>query len=591
MDYLKQLEDALAAERSEAQAVYAEQLKLGPAEQRRLGIALFPIKVTDQESSGMQTMVSFSTSFPINDAYFRRGCTISYQAGDASGEGRLAELDVQSGSFVVNDEDPPDFRDEQVTLRFVPDDRTMKCMSIGLRLAGEKPELIAFAEDFKECPAITSTFSLPELNASQNEAVSALLGEKPTVVIQGPPGTGKTTMLSMAIRELVKAGKRVIISAPSNTATDNLCHRLIVLDIPLLRVGNEEKMSDLTEQFTVESWLAKGRQKSALDHMKKALRKAEDTAFKYVRNLTGEAKDARREAKKEVTQLRREIRGLMREEENRLLHEVPVIAGTPVGLFNELPKDFQTDVVIIDEAGQSTEPLTWLTASFGKRLVLCGDPMQLPPVVLSYKAQSLGLGKSLLERVSTKENTLLLNEQYRMAPEIVAAINPYFYDNQLQTALKHQGELLFIDMAGYGEGESQDETSGSTFNADEAAIAKRVSDVIDLKAKNTVVLSPYNAQLGVLKKELGPEWKISTIDSMQGQEAEHILISLTRSNDMQEIGFLKDYRRTNVAVSRAKSKCIIIGDSSTIGGDPFYGKLIDHIEQAGGYKSAWEFEA
>ncbi len=273
-----------------------------------------------------------------------------------------------------------------------------------------------------------------------------------------------------------------------------------------------------------------------------------------------------------------------------LLETIPVIAGTPVGLFNQLSKTFSADVVVIDEAGQSLEPLTWLAASFGKRLILCGDPQQLPPVVFSRKAQQLGLQQSLIETAMTPENTIVLTEQYRMAPEIVAGINPYFYQNALQTVFSElAGFLRFVDMAGYGEGEQQDEASGSTFNPDEVKIVAAIIRSNDFRPDTTVVLSPYNAQIDLLKAKLGSNWKVSTIDAIQGQEAENIVISLTRSNFEQEIGFLKDYRRTNVAISRAKTHCIVIGDSATLGNDPFYSELIGLIETTGGYQSAWDF--
>ena len=252
-------------------------------------------------------------------------------------------------------------------------------------------------------------------------------------------------------------------------------------------------------------------------------------------------------------------------------------------------KKFLTDLVIIDEAGQCLEPLAWLAASFGKRLVLCGDPQQLPPTVFSQKAKQLGLEKSLLERAMQFFPSILLDTQYRMSPEIVSSINPFFYDNQLQTFhTDRSGELRFVDMAGFGDGEQEDESSGSIFNSDEAATVKRITEVLSIPPVNTIILSPYNAQLGLLKIAL-PGFRISTIDSVQGQEEDTIIISLTRSNFDQSIGFLKDYRRTNVAISRARTQCVIIGDSATLGNDPFYKQLLDFIEANGIYQSAWEY--
>jgi ATP-dependent RNA/DNA helicase IGHMBP2 len=587
---LKRMREAVAEERKDTFESFSARQSLSPAEQRRQGVLLYPLSVRSQQTEGRRTLVSFGTSFPINDTFFRRGCLVSWTQGNVSGEARLTELDERGGVFTVFADEVPDFRDDPVTLRYVPDDRTLQCMELGARLAEEHPQLVKLAESFGNSPSDVSASGFDQLNGSQQRAAAAICGSDPSVLIQGPPGTGKTHTLAAAIARLAKEGRRVILSAPSNTAADNLCHAIYKHGVPFLRVGNEEKMSSLTEQFTIDGYLERGQHKKALEHLRKALRKADEAASRYVRNLTKEAAAERAQARRERSDLRKEIRKMEDDAKKHLLATIPVIAGTPVGLFNELPKEFSVDTVIMDEAGQALEPLTWLTASFGERLVLCGDPMQLPPVVFSQKAKQLGLGRSLLETAMTQESSVLLDQQYRMAPEIVAGINPHFYGNALQTSPDTgNGELLFIDMAGFGEGESRDEISGSIYNADEAGSVKKVLEAFGLSPERTVILSPYSAQLGLLQQTLGNGWRISTIDAVQGQEEDSVVISLTRSNTDGEIGFLKDYRRTNVAISRARKTCIIIGDSSTLGGDAFYGKLIAQLEETGGYRSIWEF--
>lgn len=592
-DRIKQLEEAVKLEKQEQDALYRSQLQLSPNEQRKTGIALFPLTIVSQEEAGKNTLVTFRTSFPINETYFRRGCQIRCSQGNWQANGRLQELDSTSGVFSLSDEDVPSLREEPVVLHFLPDDRTLDCMALGVRLVQSHPQLQNFEQALESgiAPDITSihpALASSSLNESQQLAASAILSETPLVVIQGPPGTGKTRTLATAAEQLVKSGKRLIICAPSNTAVDNLCHALLEKNIPLLRVGNEEKMSNRVSAFTIDGYLEKGSTRQLFDHLRQSLRKAEAAAEKYYRNPSQEDLRERSEARKERNNLRKEIRQLLRDEEIRLIQEMPVIAGTPVGLFNALPKTFVTDIVLLDEAGQCPEPLAWLAASFGNRFVVCGDQQQLPPVVLSAKARALE--KSLLEREGV--HPLLLNEQYRMTPVIMNSINTYFYDNRLlaHASVPSEGELLFIDMAGYGDGEQQDELSGSTFNDSEAQAVARVVHQLGISAGGTVILSPYNAQLELLKKNL-PEFHISTIDSMQGQEADTVIISLTRSNESGDIGFLKDYRRTNVAISRAKKRCLIIGDSATIGHDAFYSQLLDYIEQHGNYRSIWEFEA
>jgi ATP-dependent RNA/DNA helicase IGHMBP2 len=584
------LRKAVAAEKQDIRETFEQQLKQSPAEQRKLGILLFPLTILSQETQGSQTVVQFRTSFAINDAWFRKGCSIRCRQENWTGDGRLLELDDHAGMFSLSDDDVPNLRDEPVTLQFVPDDKTLSCMELACRLLDEHPQLQLFQRFLSEDHPLTETpAELIGLNDRQQIAAAAILGKQAVVLIQGPPGTGKTHTLATTIEQLTKNGQRVIISAPSNTAVDNLCHALIRRNIALLRVGNEEKMSDTVQPYTIDGYLERGSEKRLLEHLRKSLRKADDIAGKHIRNYTKEAATERQEARKERTALRKEIRKVQQDARQHLLGTIPVIAGTPVGLFNELSKDFQADIVIMDEAGQCLEPLAWLTASFGKKLVLCGDPQQLPPVVFSQRAAKLGLGRSLLETAMADDNTVVLNEQYRMAPEIVASINPFFYHDQLRTFFKErQGELRFVDMAGYGEGEMRDESTGSTFHPDEVQLVRTLTESLQLDPQKTVVLSPYNAQLGLLKLAL-PAFRISTIDAIQGQEEETVVISLTRSNPDQEIGFLKDYRRTNVAITRAKTRCILVGDSATLAGDPFYLELIDFIEKNGIYQSAWEY--
>ena len=590
MDFAEQLLRAVNAEKKELNDAFEKQQSLSQAEQRKLGILLFPVSILSQETAGSFTIIGFQTSYAINESYFRKGCSVRCVQGNWSGEGRLQELDYNHGTFSLSADDIPNLRDEPVTIQFVPDDKTMRCMELGCKLMHEHPQVEAFLAFLdQQNPSEATAFDHEKLNNTQQLAVGKLLGSDPVVLIQGPPGTGKTLTLSIGIQQLIARGKKIIISAPSNAAVDNLCHLLLDLNIPILRLGNEEKMSDRVSAFTIDGYLENGSDKKLLDHLKSSLRKAENTANKHIRNYTKEAADEKRDARKESISLRKEIRKVGQDAKKQLLESIPVIAGTPVGLFNELPKTFLTDAVIMDEAGQCLEPLAWLVASFGKRLVLCGDPQQLPPTVFSQQAKQLGLEQSLLERAMNSFPSTLLNTQYRMAPAIVASINPFFYDNRLETFhLDRTGEIRFVDMAGFGEGEQQDEASGSIYNPDEVTTVKRLTEILSISPTGTIILSPYNAQLGLLKIAL-PTYTISTIDSVQGREENTIIISLTRSNSDQIIGFLKDYRRTNVAISRARFQCIIVGDSATLGNDNFYKELLDFIEENGVYQSAWEY--
>lgn len=584
------LEQAVKEEISYSHQLAAENLKISPNELRKQGLSLFPCEIADIRSGIDGDFYQLETSFVINNTFFRRGASVLLYIENKSYKARIVEINAYSLLLFCKEEIDGNTRENTVRVDFTPDDRTLECMQFGLRFLKEQNSLQDIESDFQK-EKETHLFQHEILNDSQQQAVGAILSNELTTVIQGPPGTGKTHTLAIAIEELVNRGKKVLITAPSNTAVDNLCKKLIGLKISLLRVGNNEKVASEIMPFTIDAYLDSGKAAQYGQTLKKQIQKTEQIANRHIRNYTKEAADERREARKELRELQKEIRKLAHDSEQQLIDSSSVIAGTPVGLFNALSKNQSVDVVIMDEAGQSLAPLTWLVATFGKKLVLCGDPQQLPPVVLSNKATQLGLNKSLLETVSELQKPILLNEQYRMSPEIVSVINPYFYQNQLQTAAGiPAGQIQFIDMAGFGNGETENETTGSFENWDEIQVVRKLIESESLKPDQTTIIAPYSAQIARLQKELGPTWKVSTIDAIQGQEEENIVVSFTRSNPDGMIGFLSDYRRTNVAISRAKRACYLIGDSATLGNDSFYSELIHEIEQNGVYRSAWEFD-
>lgn len=585
----EQLKKAVESEIQYIQSTFNEQEKLPVNERRKLGICLSPIEFKSEESTANASILTFRASYIINDSNFKRGAKVALKLNSKSIEGRVVDVYDYTIQIFTDTEEEINWKDEQVEINFQPDDRTLNCMRLGMKLLEEHPRIQQFIPDFNT-EYTNETLEIEGLNANQQLAAGAILSSKKTVSIQGPPGTGKTYLLSKSIEQLVKNGKKIIVSAPSNTAVDNLAFRIKQLGIPVLRVGNEEKISPDLLENTLDAWLEKSSDAKVIVNLKKALQKASQVANRDIRNYTKEAADEKRAARKEVRDLRSEIRTISRKNTQELISNFQVIAGTPVGLFNALSKDHCADVVVLDEAGQCLFPLAILTASFGQRFIQCGDPQQLSPTVLSQKAAKEGLSMSLLEFAHQQHPALLLNEQYRMDQAILDLVNPYFYSNQLNSAaFLTTGKVRFIDMAGFGEGETQNEL-GSTYNLDEVKAIDSLLKSEQFNPEKTVILSPYSAQITQIAEKLGAKWRVSTIDSMQGQEAENILISLTRSNENQEIGFLKDYRRTNVAISRAKNVCYIVGDSATLGADNFYGELIQHLENGGNYSSVWELE-
>jgi superfamily I DNA and/or RNA helicase len=584
-----QLKKAVESEIQYIQSTFNEQEKLPVNERRKLGICLSPIEFRSEESTANASILTFRASYIINDSNFKRGAKVSLKLNSKAIEGRVVDVYDYTIQIFTDSEEEINWKDEQVEINFQPDDRTLNCMRLGIKLLEEHPRIQQFIPDFNS-EYTSENLEIEGLNSNQQLAAGAILSTKKTVSIQGPPGTGKTFLLSKSIEQLVKNGKKIIVSAPSNTAVDNLAFRIKLLGIPVLRVGNEEKISPDLLDNTLDAWLEKSSDAKVLVNLKKTLQKASQLANRDIRNYTKEAADEKRAARKEVRELRCEIRTISHKNTQQLISSFQVIAGTPVGLFNALSKEHCADVVVLDEAGQCLFPLAILTASFGERFIQCGDPQQLSPTVLSQQAAKEGLSMSLLEFAHQQHPALLLNEQYRMDQAILDLVNPYFYSNQLNSAsFLATGKVRFIDMAGFGEGETQNEL-GSTYNLDEVKAIDSLLKSEQFNPEKTVILSPYSAQITQISEKLGTIWRVSTIDSMQGQEAENILISLTRSNENQEIGFLKDYRRTNVAISRAKNVCYIIGDSATLGADSFYGELIQQLENGGNYSSVWELE-
>ncbi len=238
--------------------------------------------------------------------------------------------------------------------------------------------------------------------------------------------------------------------------------------------------------------------------------------------------------------------------------------------------------------------MAWCIFPLAEKIVLAGDHWQLPPTVLSNEAARLGLNRSILETaIDTVADIFLLNTQYRMREVIAGFSSNYFYNKLLLTAthLNDSGtHLTFIDTAGSGYNEVHGPDGTSLQNEGELRIVQKLLETEELNETTTAIISPYAGQVAAAKEILPKKLRISTIDSFQGQEKETVIVSLVRSNDDGDIGFLKDYRRMNVAITRAKERLFVIGDSATIGADAFYHAFLTYIEQQGDYRTVWEFD-
>jgi ATP-dependent RNA/DNA helicase IGHMBP2 len=412
--------------------------------------------------------------------------------------------------------------------------------------------------------------------------------------VHGPPGTGKTTTLIEAILQLVKAGEKVLVSAPSNTAVDNICKGLIAQQLSVLRVGNTSKVDEAIFMHTPEGRMANGKQQKEIKQLKIRAEEFRKKALKYKRSFGKAEREQRNLLFKEVKNIRTEIKKLRAYNEEKLYTEAQVICGTPIGLYDAKINKINFGTLVIDEAGQCIEPLAWCIFTFAKKYVLAGDHLQLPPTVLSQQAAQAGLNKSILETaISAVTNIFLLDIQYRMRAAIAGFSSDYFYKGFLKTAdhlLNTSIHITFIDTAGSGYNEIHGKDGTSLQNEAELRIAEKIIETEQLDILNTALISPYAGQVTAAKELLPKQMRISTIDSFQGQEKENIILSLVRSNDDGVTGFLKDYRRMNVAITRAKERLFVIGDSATIGGDAFYNSFLTYVEKNGNYRTVWEFE-
>ena len=375
---------------------------------------------------------------------------------------------------------------------------------------------------------------------------------------------------------------------------DNIAKGLIQQGVKLLRVGNTSKVDETIFAHTPEGRLANSRQQKEIKALKIRAEEFRKMALKYKRSFGKAEREQRNLLFKEVKNIRTEIKKLQIYNEEKLFQEAEVIAGTPIGLYDATINQLHFNTIVIDEAGQCIEPLAWCIFPLADNIVLAGDHWQLPPTVLSNEAANMGFNESILERAIIKTNNVfLLNTQYRMRQAIAGFSSNYFYNSLLLTAehLYNTGvHLTFIDTAGSGYNEEHGPDGTSLQNEGELRIVQKIIETESLNPLATAFISPYSGQVTAAKEMLPKQLRLSTIDSFQGQEKEAIIVSLVRSNDDGDIGFLKDYRRMNVAITRAKEQLFVIGDSATIGADVFYNSFLTYIEKHGTYRTVWEFE-
>ena len=523
--------------------------------------------------------------------------TVSYVDGDRMvvtiPEGHA--LDVQSCEAPVG-----------VQLSF--DETSYRTMFDALdRVMRAKSGRLAYLRDlfYSHVPAQRFHFGpmrFPWLNATQEHAVNEVLCAKDVMVVHGPPGTGKTTTLVEAINETLMRESQVLVCAQSNMAVDWICEKLVDRGINVLRIGNPSRVNDKMLGFTYERRFADHPDYPQLWAIRKAMRELRKS--KHGRDEKYHQKLER--LKSRATELEIRINA-------ELFGEARVIASTLVGSASRLLEGMKFSTLFIDEAAQALEAACWIPMRRAGRVILAGDHCQLPPTVKSIAAMKAGLGKTLMERIveNKPECVSLLQVQYRMNDAIMRFSSDWFYGGKVESAPQtaHRGILDYdipmewIDTSdmevGPDEPNFREQFIGESFgrvNKGEALLTlNTLRDYYTKIGKQRVldeqidvgVISPYRAQVqylrGLIKRDAFFKpfrhlVTVNTVDGFQGQERDIILISMVRANDDGQIGFLRDLRRMNVAITRARMKLIILGNADTMTKHPFYKKLFDYVQ-------------
>jgi superfamily I DNA and/or RNA helicase len=449
------------------------------------------------------------------------------------------------------------------------------------------------------------------LNDYQRDAVVKALAAKDVALIHGPPGTGKTTVLVEIVRQAVAKGARVLASAPSNIAVDNMLEKMLDTGLTVVRMGHPARILDSLRHATLSALVAEHPDQKYIEeldvqraHLVRQLQRGHDRGMGW---------DERHSMQKEINKLWREARDLEFSIGKQILATADVVLATHGGIAKQIAKK-PFDLLIMDEASQATEPLSWIPITQAKKVVFAGDALQLPPTIYSEEAKKKGLGITLFERLQKiipEEVQTLLRIQYRMHETIMGFSSQQFYNGALQadeSVRTHTIEelpgiqpstvtgkpLMFVDTVGAGYEEAWNDLLESRENEGEAKLAlylyQQLRDA-GVPAKSIALLTPYVAQARLLKQMAGYDEgiEIGSIDGYQGREKEAIILSLVRSNDRGEVGFLGDTRRMNVGMTRARRLLIVLGDSSTLSRHPFYLKFIEYADAHDAHHSAWEW--
>ena len=616
MQDLQQQSAMLQKEYEYEKELYRQQTReAGIPKRIQQGVCWFPVKLgADRYNSLNQLTVEVTrTETEETEHSFEYGCPVCFFRISADRQISYFNFSavisyVQDNKMVVVLPGPQVLPELVVTgelgVQLYFDDTSYKTMFAALREVAEaKGNRTARLREvlLGKAPALrreTGPVRFPWLNASQEKAVNQVLCAKEVAVVHGPPGTGKTTTLVEAVYETLHRENQVMVSAQSNTAVDWIAEKLVDRGIPVLRIGNPTRVNDKMLAFTYERRFEAHSDYPELWQIRKT-----------IREMTGRLRKSGREDRErlhnQLTKLRVRATGLEIRIDTELFTEARVIACTLVGAASRVLERKRFSSLFIDEAAQAIEAACWIAISRADRVILAGDHCQLPPTIKCIEAARGGLGRTLLEKVvlHKPETVSLLKIQYRMHEDIMRFPSRWFYHDEVEAApeVKYRGILDFDTPASWIDTSELDlqekavaEGTGRLNTGEAELLVRELKNYMERIGIRRIleehidfgVISPYRAQVHYLRHLLKKEpffrpcrrlITVHTVDGFQGQERDVIMISLVRANEKGQIGFLRDLRRMNVAITRARMKLLILGEAVTLTRHPFYRELYEYI--------------
>ncbi|MBS1651244.1 MAG: AAA family ATPase [Bacteroidetes bacterium] len=636
IEHIKNLSYLLELERNEDYKQYNQLfLKSTIDERKKTGLTWYPVKINSNQTIYTDYLqIEIERTNSINTPHqFSAGSNIALFTTNNLNEaaqitGTIKNVSENKIQLLFHTEELPDWcYDGKLGINLQFDENSYSEMQKALQqlLNTTQTHTLALLNCFAgiappEFNAPLNIGPITSLNISQNKAVLKSLTAKHFSVIHGPPGTGKTTTLVQTIKTCLYSEKQILACAPTNTAVDLLTQKLLAEKINVLRIGHPARITEDILHCTLDQKIKLHPNYNELKNLKKSTQTFFELAGKYKRVFGKEEANQRAMYYAEAKKCRAEAKTIESFIIKDIIEKTQVICCTPVTSNSKLLYGKKFNTLFLDEASQTIEPMVWVALLKCNRVVLCGDHLQLPPVIKSQEAKQKGLSKTLLDVCVNYPNAVsFLNTQYRMNENIIAFSNANFYTNKLLTdssvktiTLKPEDDsdynlpVEFIDTAGCGFEEQQHSETLSNYNPPEAKLL--LAHLTELskwyfnsKEKNNDkisvgIISPYKEQVILLKKTIPSETKslfysvrVNTIDGFQGEEDDIIYLSLVRSNTKNEIGFLSDLRRMNVALTRARKKIVVIGDSATISSSTFYKNFVEYCEKNNFYKSAFEY--